>query len=204
MNKSSSVAVIGAGGHGKVVVSTLRALGYTAITLYDDDSCKWGRDILGAPVAGPIVEVRQGRHELGVMGIGDNSLRRRLARRIPLAWLPLVHPAAHVHPSVELGAGAVIFAGAVIQPETVIGSHVIVNTGATVDHDCTLESFSHLAPGVHLCGGVYVGEGALLAVGSSAVPNVRIGAWATIGAGGVVVEDLPNEVVAVGLPAKPR
>jgi acetyltransferase-like isoleucine patch superfamily enzyme len=79
-----------------------------------------------------------------------------------------------------------------------------VNTGATVDHDCTLESFCHLAPGVHLCGGVCVGEGALLAVGSSAVPNVRIGAWATIGAGAVVVEDLPNEVVAVGLPAKPR
>jgi UDP-N-acetylbacillosamine N-acetyltransferase len=41
-----------------------------------------------------------------------------------------------------------------------------------------------------------------MGIGSAAVPGVHIGKWSTIGAGGVVIENVPANSVAVGVPAK--
>jgi sugar O-acyltransferase (sialic acid O-acetyltransferase NeuD family) len=198
------VAVIGGSGHAKVVISLLQACGRTVSGVYDDDPRRWGSTVLGVPVAGPAAAIAESSHLLGVIAVGNNLARKRLANLINLRWETLVHPSAYVHPSVSLGAGSVVFAGAIIQPETAIGDHVIVNTGATVDHDCQIGDFVHLAPGVHLAGAVRVGEGVFLGIGSSVVQCLEIGAWTTVGAGGVVVSNLPSDVVATGVPAKPR
>src|SRR5262249_58040314 len=112
-------------------------------------------------------------------------------------------PTAWVHPSVTIGAGTVIFAGAVIQPDATIGAHVIVNTRASIDHDCVLGDFVHVAPGVGLAGNVTLEEGAFLGIGAAAVPGSRVGAWATVGAGGVVIQPIAAGVTAVGVPARP-
>jgi len=89
-----------------------------------------------------------------------------------------------------------------VQPDVIIGKHVIINTCASVDHDCKLEDFVHIAPCVHLAGGVLVGEGSLLGVGSSVIPYRRIGKWSIVGAGSVIVNDIPDHVTVVGVPAK--
>jgi len=199
-----TVYVIGAGGHAKVVIGTLLALGRTVSGLFDDDPQKWGRIILGVPVLGPIEAAREfsGKGTF-VVGIGDNARRKALVENLEdFEWEILIHPRSFVDPSVRVGAGTVVFAGAVVQPEVTLGAHSIVNTGATVDHDCKVSSYVHLAPGVHLAGGVEVGEGAMLGVGSSVLPNVRIGRWSVVGAGAVVIRDLPSHVVAIGVPAK--
>jgi acetyltransferase-like isoleucine patch superfamily enzyme len=61
---------------------------------------------------------------------------------------------------------------------------------------------SHIAPGAHLGGDVMVGEGTLVGLGASVLPQRHIGKWAVIGAGAVVVKDIPDYAVAVGNPAK--
>ena len=60
----------------------------------------------------------------------------------------------------------------------------------------------HLAPGVHIAGGVTIDESAFLGTGAGAIPNVHIGADSVIGAGGVVVDDIPSRVTVVGVPAR--
>ena len=195
------VVVIGAGGHGKVVVSTLLAAGIRIPCVLDDDREKWGSEIFGVPVRGPVSDgVGSGR--VGVLGIGRNGERKRIAEALNLDWATVIHPHAWVHPSVSLGAGSVVFAGAMIQPDTVIGRHVIVNTGAMIDHDCEIGDYAHVAPGVKLSGGVRLGEGVFLGIGSCAIPSVQVGEWTTVGAGAAVVSDLPSEVIAVGVPAR--
>jgi sugar O-acyltransferase (sialic acid O-acetyltransferase NeuD family) len=191
------IVVIGAGGHAKVVISTLTARGLVIGAVFDDDATKWGMDAQGARV-GRIERERGGR---GIIGIGDNTRRREMASVLNFEWQTVVHPSAYVHPSAKLGRGTVVFAGAVVQPDAVIGDHVIVNTGATVDHDCIVGDYAHLAPGVHLAGAVHVGEGAFLGIGSVVVPGVTIGRWSTLGAGAVAIRDLPDGAVAVGVPA---
>ena len=204
MTASKPVAVIGAGGHGKVV-ATLQAAGFHVSGVYDDDPGKWGQKVLGVPVVGPTELLAEGATYAAVIGIGDNRARSEMAKRLggTCNWVTVVHPQAYVHPSVRLGRGTVVFAGAVIQPEAVLGEHCIVNTGATIDHDCVVGSFSHIAPGAHLAGGVRVGVGALIGVGSAIVPGVSVGDCSVVGAGAVVVRDVPDRTAVVGVPARP-
>lgn len=202
--RRKEVVVIGAGGHGKVVVSLLQDLGYRVKTVLDDDESKWGSTILAVPVEGPIEKIRALDFDGAVLAVGDNRVRLTLAERYEnLPWISAVHPRAWVHPSVFLGAGSVVFAGVVIQPDTQIGVHCILNTGATVDHDCLIEDGVHIAPGCHLAGGVSVGKAGFLGVGVSVVPGISIGSGTIVGAGAVVVSNLPGNIVAVGVPAKP-
>jgi len=194
------LVVLGAGGHAKVVLATAIAAGFEVVGVLDDDPAKWEQTVLGVPVTGPIRKVTSEEVSV-VLGVGDNQSRERLAG-LGLRWTSVIHPSALVHPSVEIGSGTVVFAGAVIQPDVVIGEHSIINTGATVDHDCVLGAFVHVAPGVHLSGGVKLGNGVFLGIGSAAIPGVTVGDWTVVGAGGIVVEDLPPGVTAVGVPAK--
>jgi len=197
------IAVLGAGGHAKVVVATAQAAGNTVVGLFDDDEVLEGSEILGIKVAGPIESVADCHCDAAVIAIGHNETRRRIVERVRAEWCSVIHPSALVHSSAEVGVGTVVFAGTVIQPDTVIGAHVIVNTGASVDHDCLVRDFVHIAPGVRIGGGVQIGEGTLLGIGAAVVPGVSIGASTVIGAGSVVISDVESGAIVAGVPARP-
>lgn len=198
-----NVIVIGGGGHAKVVVSTLMALGVSIQAVYDDDPDKWGKDLCGVKIAGPLSDLDKMVEGKAILAIGDNKTRSSLAKRFrKFNWLTVVHPHAFIHSSVSIGKGTVVFAGAVIQPDAVIGDHCIVNTNAAVDHDCVVGDYAHLGPGSCLAGDVTVREGAFLATGGVAIIGTNIGKWSVVGAGGVVTKDIPDNVTAVGVPAR--
>lgn len=204
MTRHGEVYVIGAGGHAKVVIATLREGGYTIKAALDDDSRKWGSQILDVPILGPVNLIRNVSAPRAVIAIGENRRRKALAETYAqIEWLPVVHPTAYVHPTVRLAQGTVVFARAVIQPGTTIGSHCIINTAASVDHDCRLEDFVHIAPGVNLAGAVVLEQGVFVGIGSAILPGVKVGRWTVVGAGGVVDENLDEQLVAVGVPARP-
>jgi sugar O-acyltransferase (sialic acid O-acetyltransferase NeuD family) len=186
------------------VIATLQAAGFEVAAALDDDRSRWGSELLGVSVIGPLSAVPKhaGR---AVIAIGNNQMRRRVADELKeLEWVSAIHPAAVIHPSARIGGGTVVFAGALIQPDAQVGAHVIVNTAATIDHDCLIGDFSHLAPGVRLAGSVSIGEGAMLGIGSSVIPGVRIGEWSVVGAGSVVLKDVAPAVTVVGAPAAIR
>jgi sugar O-acyltransferase (sialic acid O-acetyltransferase NeuD family) len=188
-----------------VIISVLDALGFPIGGLYDSDPTLIGTRVGNYRVLGDLPPNLEHIEGTFVLAIGQNTIRQKLAHRLEghVKWVPaLVHPTAMVDPSVQLGVGTVVFAGAIVQPDTVVGDHTIINTAATVDHDGEIGDFVHLAPGVHLAGGVQVGTGAFLGIGASVIPTLRLGEWSTVGAGGVVVRDLPSRVTAVGVPAR--
>ncbi len=201
MSLGSGWVVLGASGHGKVVLATLLELGARVAAVLDDDSALHGRALLGVPIAGPIADFAAADRP-ATLAIGDNVDRRRLAGAVDFAWQSVVHPAAWVHASVRLGSGAFVAAGAVIQPDAILGAHAIVNTGATIDHDSVIGDFAHVAPGAHLAGGVTIGAGALVGLGAVVTPGVSIGPWAVLGAGAVAVRDLAAGKTAIGVPAR--
>jgi sugar O-acyltransferase (sialic acid O-acetyltransferase NeuD family) len=196
------VVVIGGGGHAKVLVATLLAAEVPVEAVFDDDEALWGGDLLGVPIRGPAERVADEPNRLAILGIGSNATRKRFAETLPCRWTTVVHPSAVVHGSATLGPGTVVFAGAVIQPDARVGAHAIVNTSSSIDHDCQIGDWVHLGPGVRLCGGVILEAGVMLGVGSVVTPLRRVGAWTTVGAGAVVVRDLPPGVTAVGVPAR--
>ena len=196
------VVLIGAGGHAKVVISTVRAAGGEIVSLVDDDATRTGDQVLGITVCGTASMLDDALFDQAIIAIGSNERREHVASTTSLRWATVIHPRAFVHESVQLGPGTVVFAGAVIQADAVIGAHVIVNTGATIDHDCRIGDFAHVAPGVHLAGNVRVGKGCLIGIGSCAIPGIHVGDRATVGAGSVIVRDIPAGTVAFGSPAR--
>jgi sugar O-acyltransferase (sialic acid O-acetyltransferase NeuD family) len=198
------IAVIGAGGPAKVVISTLRFAGFQVEAIFDDDPGKRGLRLLDVPVLGPTSELNPDKFNSCIIAVGQNRTREKIASQQKLEWITAIHPQAWIDPSVKIGAGTVVFAGAVIQPDTVIGDHVIVNTGATIDHDCVIGDFVHLAPGVHLAGDVQVGRGTFVGIGSVAIPGIRIGKNCVIGAGSAVIRNVADSSVTYGVPAKAR
>lgn len=200
------VLVLGAGGHAKVVIDSLRACGREVAGVLDADATP--RTVAGAPVIGSDDALERLRAEglaCAFVALGANALRARLGARLRALGYTLadaVHPSAVLSPSVVLGQGVAVMAGACLNADTRVGDLAIVNTGATVDHDGDLGEACHVAPRCGLAGNVTVGARAFLGVGCSVIPGVTIGADAQVGAGGVVVRDIPAGALAIGAPAR--
>jgi len=210
---SRRVIVVGAGGHGKVVVGALLSAGEKVVGLVDPRTELWSLQVLGVPVLGgdEQLDALVGGGDL-VLANGVGSTGRATARRDVFERLRargflfscVVHSSAVISADVDLGAGAQVMAGAVIQPGVGLGEDCIVNTAASVDHDCLIGEHAHIAPGATLCGHVYVGALALVGAGASVRQGLRIGKGSVVGAGAVVVADVPEGVMVAGNPARPR
>ncbi|MCC7073420.1 MAG: acetyltransferase [Deltaproteobacteria bacterium] len=200
-SSSAPVAVLGAGGHAKVMVATLKAAGRLVLGCFVREAAELGGKVLGVPVLHE--DTVPAGAEL-ILAAGDGRLRQRLAAKLAGPWAIVVHPSAIIDPSVVLEPGAMICAGVVLQPEVRVGAHAIVNTAAHVDHDGAIGRFAHVAPGCHVAGSVAIGEGAFLGTGATVIPGRRIGAWATVGAGAVVLYDVRDGSTVVGVPARER
>lgn len=198
----NSLHVIGAGGHAKVVVALAEAAGWHIAGIYDDrPDCP---PVLGHRVSGPLDTLKNScEGEMGILAIGNNAARRALASRFAhLRWPVLRHPHSWVAPTAHLNPGTVVMAGAIVQPDVIIGAHTIVNTAASVDHDCRLGDFVHVAPGARLAGNVLFEDGVFAGAGSVCIPGTTVGAWSVVGAGAVVIRDLPGHVIAAGVVAR--
>lgn len=193
--------VFGAGGHAKVVLSTLMANNLKVMGIFDDNPDLVGKKILGIPVLGPLPLSRSYKIKKAVMGIGSNKVRQKLARDYDYNWISVIHPRSIVDNSVHVGRGAVIFAGAIINHSAVIGDFSIINSGSIIEHDCNVGNFSHVCPGAILTGGVNVGESSFVGAGAKINPGKSIGKYSTIGAGAVVTKNIRNYCTAVGVPA---
>ena len=190
--------IIGASGHGKVVADIAVLNGYSDILFLDDDESV--KECAGWPVVGRSSEAPEG--EIFV-AVGDPNTRKRLMGLYKERIIPvLIHPQAVVAEDVEIGLGSVVMAGTVINPGARIGKGVIVNTSSSVDHDCVVEDFCHISVGVHLSGTVVVGTGAWIGTGAIISNNINICANCMIGAGAVVIKDIPVPGTYVGVPAK--
>jgi sugar O-acyltransferase (sialic acid O-acetyltransferase NeuD family) len=202
MRLGLKLIVVGSGGHAKVVISSLLASGWGVCAVYDDDSKKWDRSIMGIPVTGPVEKLSESDRLPAVIAVGDGLFRQQIAERYDRDWVTVIHPRAYVDASATLGAGTVVFAGAVIQPGVTIGSHAIINTSASIDHDCLIDDYAHVAPGAHLAANVHVLRGAFLGTGAQVIPGITIGEYSIVGAGSTVIRNIPDHVAAVGCPAK--
>jgi len=201
------VYIIGAGGHGKVVLDIInKSKQFQAAAFLDDDSTLLNQVINNLKVAGSSDRALADDKAV-IIAVGNNEIRTRLFKLMEnndLEIINAVHPDAVINSFVKLGRGNVIAAGVVINSNTKIYDNVIINTGTTVDHDCKIENHVHLSPGVNLGGDVKVKAGVHIGIGATVIPGVKVGKNSVVGAGAVVTKDVPDNVTVVGVPARVR
>ena len=200
------LAILGASGHGKVVADIAECCGWEEIAFFDDafpqKTTQEGWSIVGNTKA---FLSSMNDYDGCIVAIGNNVTRLDKTRFLISSGAPiisLIHPSAVVSKYSSIELGSVVMANAVINSFSKIGLACIVNTSATIDHDCELMEAVHVSPGSNLAGSVTVKECTWIGIGASVNQCLSIGKNVIIGSGSVVINDISDNVLAVGIPSK--
>ena len=197
MNKKK-LAIIGAGGHSKVVADCAQLMEQWTTVSFHDDKVPNNRPLSELDTASP--------EQTDIfVAIGNNQTRQTVTHQFQKRGfhIPLIrHPTSVVAQESTIGNGTVLMAGAIVNPGTTIGQGCILNTGSSVDHDCNLGNFIHISPGARLAGTVTVKDRAWVGIGAAVRQNITIGSDVMIAAGAAVINDIEDHKVVKGVPAK--
>ena len=202
--------IIGAGTYGEVYLAYLEDAGVEIIGFVDDNPELQGKTVRGKPVLGTINDLRSLKENLHLEAvycpIGNNTLRVKFlhfAKEIGLQTPCFVHPSSIVHHTVQMGEGVYILIGAKIMPYTVIGDYVMISMNALVAHHNHLHLGTFISTGVNFGASITACEGTYIGIGATIMTGVHtLGTNCTIGAGAVVIRDVPDNAVVAGVPAK--
>lgn len=209
MQELKPIIIIGAGGLGREVAWLLEDINkakpeWDLIGFLDDS--KEGQTVEAYMILGKINKIYTlNPSPYVVIAIADTQARFKLAtdlmaNNIKLATL--IHPSLIKSDYVKIDEGSIICSGNIFTTNVSIGKHCIINPGCFIGHDTVLEDFVSLMPSANIAGDVKVGIGAYFGLSSSVINKISIGAWSVIGAGAVVINDIPDNVTVVGVPAK--
>lgn len=140
------------------------------------------------------------------VAIGDAMARRSIVAYLLGRGLSLgtaVHPGAYLAPSSRIGPGCIVHSGALLWSGVELGTGVLVSPHAQVAHHVFVEDFCLLSMSSTVGSHAHVGSGATIGIGATvSTGGIRIGRDALVGAGAVVVDDVPDGVTVVGNPAR--
>ncbi|MDC1135634.1 acetyltransferase [Alphaproteobacteria bacterium] len=201
------LAILGGGGHSKVVTEAALLSGWNSIRIFDDISGT--QQNTSMVLAGDFDDLINKCQDFDgcFVALGSNFERKKYFKLLKRAGAELVnikHPSALISDKVNLENGIMLAAGTIINCDVTIEDGVIVNTGSTIDHDCMLKSFTHISPGCNLAGNVTVGEKTWVGIGTKIKENISIGESTIIGAGSVVISDMPSDSICFGIPCRQK
>lgn len=141
--------------------------------LYDDH--------LGTPIAEAT--------ESYLIGAAWPKVRREIAAKVP-----------HLKPYLH---GVCIFPGAQGGDDVKIGLHTHVGWNAVISHGCRIGDFVNICPGAVLAGEVTVEDDVFVGANATVIHGgLTIGQGAIVGAGAVVIDNVPPGAVVAGNPAR--
>ena len=189
------LAIIGAGGHGKVIGEIALLKKYKKIHFFDDNVSKIKKYPFEIIDTLNYLKKNLSNYDAFFVAIGNNYLRRNKVnwlKRLDVNIVSLIHPKSTVSKFSSLGVGTCVMANAVINSGSLINEGVIINTSASIDHDCTIDNFAHISPNCGLSGNVCVGKFTHLGTGTSVHPGVKIGNEVKTGIGSRIYKNILN------------
>lgn len=139
------------------------------------------------------------------IAVGEPSVRKALRDKVAAAGYgleSLVHPSAFIGTGTSLGTGSIIQYGSFVSCHVMVGDNVLVQALASIGHDSSIGSDAVISSHVGISGNCSVGEQTYIGVNVPIKENTAIGAHTIVGMGAVVLRDIPENVIAVGNPAR--
>ena len=208
MNKK--IAIIGAGGFGREVKWLIDSINvqkkeWDFVGYYDDDLTE-RKNIKSELLLGHINDLNHINEPLAiVVAIGSPEVKEKIIANLANKYLffpILVHPTCSIGNNVTIGEGTIICAGSILTTDIVINKFVTINLACTIGHDTVIENYCSIMPSVNVSGEVLMCQNVYVGTGAKIINQINIGSHSIIGAGAVVIKDIPNNSTAVGVPAK--
>lgn len=205
------LVIIGAGGFGREVLQWAKASPAfrreweIAGFLDDRADALAAFPGIGLSVLGDTRTYQPRADECFICAVGKPRLRSELRKRFKekgALFTRVIHPDTTIGRNVELGEGVILCPRVVLTCDLAIGANTALNISTAVGHDavigadCQLSSFCDITGYVSLEDRVFMGSRATV------IPGKRVGEDAVVGAGSVVIGNVPPEVTVFGNPAR--
>lgn len=207
------IIIFGASGFGREVAWLIERINKIApewnlLGFMDDAEEIQGTEINGYKVLGKMENIHKYNDAYFVCAVGASKTREKIINRMKEAnpdikFGTVIDPSVEMSELVTIGEGTIICAHTVITVNIVIGNHVIINLDCTIGHDAVIKDFVTLYPSVNLSGITSIGYCSELGTGMQVIQGKTVGDYSIVGAGAVVVKDIPAKCTAVGSPARP-
>ena len=206
-----ALIIAGAGGFGREVYWLVEEINrhnpaWDVLGFLDDDPEALRGVDFPARVLGPIDSYASVADAFAVCAMGSPKTRKQVVQRmgsLGAKWATLAHPTTFFGTGSSVGEGCIFFPYAGITVNVTVGRHVTFNNKAVAGHDVTIGDFCTLSSLVDVNGQAALEEGVFLGSHAVVLPKARVGAWAQVGAGSVVLRRVDPETTVMGVPAKP-
>ena len=202
--------IIGAGTYGEVYLAYLQEAGIEVIGFVDDNQLLQGLTVNGIPILGTISSLETIKNNYSVEAvycpIGNNKLRVKFlqyAKKLGYATPNYIHHSVIISPNVTIGEGVYILPGSSVMPYTTINNYVMISMSVNIAHHSILEEGVFLSTGCNFGASIRAKKYAYCGISSTIMTGIsELGIDCLIGAGAVVINDVPNNAVIVGVPGK--
>jgi sugar O-acyltransferase (sialic acid O-acetyltransferase NeuD family) len=205
------IVLFGGGNHVTYCLDIIEKQGLYEVVGITDPYIPIGTEIQGYPVIGKQEDLKEliekYNIDAGIVTIGDNWIRKIVKEKVveivpDFQFVSAIHPSVVLGSNVSIGQGTVMMAGCIVSPNTTIGEFCFFATGAILEHDSIMHDFASLSAGSMTGGKVEIGEGAAITLSVTLFDRIKIGKHSVIGSGSLVTKDIPDNVLAYGVPAK--
>jgi sugar O-acyltransferase (sialic acid O-acetyltransferase NeuD family) len=204
------LVIVGAGGFGREVFSIIHDINqvqetWDVLGFLDDNPGAIGGSSLYPPVLGPAEHCGTLPDAWAICAVGNPKIRMQLVQRANAhgaRWASIVHPTVQIGLGSSFGIGCVLCQQAIVTTDARIGDHVHVNCMGHVTHDTRVGDFSTISSHVEICGHGVLEEGVFLGTHAAILPGIRVGAWASVGAGSAAMTNVAPGHTVLGVPAK--
>lgn len=201
--------IVGAKGHAKEILAVLEDNNFgKEIAFFDNITQNLSEKIFDKYYILTSLSEAQafiGQERKFILGIGNPAVRKKLFE----IFISFAEPFTLISKTaiigkheVSLGKGLNIMFNTFISNSTTIHDGALLNSGVYIHHDVEVGYFSELAPGVKVLGGAKVGDFSFVGANAVVLPGVKVGSNVVIGAGALVTKDIPDNSLALGVPAK--
>lgn len=201
------IVVLGAGGYARQVVWALERAGDSSIVGMVDETLSHPKVTDGISIFRSVPEIEDaiGHNEFELIcGVGSQDIRARWVddHSDSHVFTSVIDPSAMISPDATVGTNVVILGNSVCSILSTIEDHANINWFCLISHHVHVGAYTNISSGVKLTGRVKVGRNCDIGTNATVIPKCRIGDNVVVGAGAVVTRDLPDNVTAVGVPAR--